>query len=84
MARARPAIQIELVPSDTLSNLLEREADIAVRMLRPTQGGLIARHRADGSVGFSLTSSCSPPPAARPGSKPHLAGAGSALTNRPR
>ena len=52
MARERPAIQIELVPSDTLSNLLEREADIAVRMLRPTQGGLIARHRADGPLGF--------------------------------
>ena len=47
LARAMPAIQVELVPSDTLSNLLEREADIAVRMVRPSQGALITRHIAD-------------------------------------
>lgn len=52
LARARPEIQIELVPSDQLSNLLEREADIAVRMLRPTQGTLITRHIADWPLGF--------------------------------
>ena len=34
---AHPQIQIELVPSDTTENLLFREADIAVRMYRPTQ-----------------------------------------------
>ena len=44
LARRHPQIQVELVPGDTLSNLLEREADIAVRMLRPTQGTLITRH----------------------------------------
>jgi DNA-binding transcriptional LysR family regulator len=52
LARRQPEIQIELVPSDTLSNLLEREADIAVRMLRPTQGTLITRHIADWPLGF--------------------------------
>lgn len=52
LARAHPQIQIELVPGDTLSNLLEREADIAVRMLRPTQGTLITRHIADWPLGF--------------------------------
>jgi DNA-binding transcriptional LysR family regulator len=38
-----PAIQIELVPTDSAENLLLREADIAVRMFRPTQLELIAR-----------------------------------------
>lgn len=52
LAEAHPEIQIELVPSDALSNLLEREADIAVRMLRPTQGTLITRHIADWPLGF--------------------------------
>jgi DNA-binding transcriptional LysR family regulator len=52
LARRHPEIQIELVPGDSLSNLLEREADIAVRMLRPTQGTLITRHIADWPLGF--------------------------------
>lgn len=52
LADAHPEIQIELVPSDQVSNLLEREADIAVRMLRPTQGTLITRHIADWPLGF--------------------------------
>lgn len=38
-----PGIQLELVASDAISNLLRREADIAVRMARPSQGSLIAR-----------------------------------------
>ena len=52
LARQHPEIQIELVPGDALSNLLEREADIAVRMVRPTQGTLITRHVADWPLGF--------------------------------
>ena len=52
LAQRHPQIQIELVPGDRLSNLLEREADIAVRMLRPTQGTLITRHIADWPLGF--------------------------------
>jgi DNA-binding transcriptional LysR family regulator len=52
LAQRHPQIQVELVPGDTLSNLLEREADIAVRMLRPTQGTLITRHIADWPLGF--------------------------------
>ncbi len=38
-----PAIALELVPSDSVENLLLREADIAVRMFRPTQQELITR-----------------------------------------
>ena len=39
-----PNIQIELVASNTISNLLRREADIAVRMVRPSQGSLVAKN----------------------------------------
>ncbi len=38
-----PQVAIELVPSDSVENLLLREADIAVRMFRPTQLDLIAK-----------------------------------------
>jgi DNA-binding transcriptional LysR family regulator len=44
---AEPGLQIELVASNALSNLLRREADIAVRMVRPTQQTLVARKLAD-------------------------------------
>ena len=36
-------IQVELVVSNTVSDLLRREADIAIRMVRPTQSSLVAR-----------------------------------------
>jgi DNA-binding transcriptional LysR family regulator len=42
-----PGIQVELVASNQLSNLLRREADIAVRMVRPAQASLVARKLAD-------------------------------------
>ena len=38
-----PDIQVELVSSNQVSNLLRREADIAIRMVRPDQNTLIAR-----------------------------------------
>ena len=38
-----PAIAIEIVPSDSIENLLLRESDIAIRMFRPTQLELIAK-----------------------------------------
>ena len=47
---AEPEIAIELVPSDESRNLLFREADIAIRMYRPTQLDLVARHLGD--IGF--------------------------------
>ena len=39
----QPGIQIELVVTNTVSDLLRREADIAIRMIRPTQSSLVAR-----------------------------------------
>mgnify|MGYP000370166228 CR=1 FL=1 len=47
MRLALPDVQVDLVASNAVSNLLRREADIAVRMLRPTQGSLVARKLAD-------------------------------------
>lgn len=43
MRSALPEIQVELVASNEVSNLLRREADIAVRMVQPDQSTLIAR-----------------------------------------
>jgi len=47
LRKAMPAIQIELVVSNEVSNLLQREADIALRMVRPQQASLVARKIAD-------------------------------------
>ena len=47
LQQAEPGIQIELVASNQISNLLRREADIAVRMVRPAQGSLVARKLGD-------------------------------------
>ena len=44
---AEPGIAVELVASNQLTNLLRREADIAVRMVRPAQASLVAKKLAD-------------------------------------
>ncbi|GAB1478722.1 LysR family transcriptional regulator [Paracoccaceae bacterium] len=49
---AEPGIEIDLVASDETGNLLYREADIALRMYRPTQEGTFARHLADLPTAF--------------------------------
>lgn len=43
MRLALPEVQVELVASNAVSNLLRREADIAVRMVQPEQATVIAR-----------------------------------------
>ncbi|NML15978.1 LysR family transcriptional regulator [Azohydromonas sp. G-1-1-14] len=47
LQEAEPGIEVELVASDQVSNLLRREADIALRMVRPEQGSLVARRIAE-------------------------------------
>ncbi len=47
-----PALSLELVASDQTENLLRREADLAVRMYRPTQNDLIAKKVADLPIGI--------------------------------
>lgn len=41
--QTEPDIQLELAPNDSTENLLFHEADIAIRMYRPTQDDVIAR-----------------------------------------
>ncbi|MDE4134527.1 LysR family transcriptional regulator [Phaeobacter sp. QD34_3] len=54
---AEPGIELELVPSDASESLVFRAADIAVRMYRPTQLDIVARHVADLPLGiFAATS----------------------------
>ncbi|MGR3594067.1 MAG: LysR family transcriptional regulator [Limimaricola soesokkakensis] len=48
--RAEPRIRIEVVVSNALSDLSRREADIAVRNVRPTEPDLIARRVRDASA----------------------------------
>lgn len=45
-----PGIQIEVLASNEIKNLLQREADIAVRMVAPAQAALIARRIGDLAV----------------------------------
>ena len=55
LARLRaeePLIALELVPSDSTTNLLYREADIAVRMFRPGQLDLVTRYLGDMPLGI--------------------------------
>ncbi|MBC7995787.1 MAG: LysR family transcriptional regulator, partial [Rhizobacter sp.] len=47
LGAAEPGIQVELVVSDEINNLLRREADIAVRLVRPAQDSLVAKKLAD-------------------------------------
>jgi len=50
--RTYPEISIELVLSNRVENLLKREADLAVRMVQPTQAALIARKIGDSPIGL--------------------------------
>ena len=43
MRLALPEVQVELVVSNEVSNLLRREADIALRMVQPDQATLVAK-----------------------------------------
>ena len=42
-----PGIEVEIVASNLVENLLRRDADIAVRMVKPVQNELVARKVAD-------------------------------------
>ena len=51
LRQQEPGIEIELVATNQLTNLLRREADIALRMLRPAQASLVARKLGDIGIG---------------------------------
>ncbi|MCR5878195.1 LysR family transcriptional regulator [Phenylobacterium sp. J367] len=50
-----PKIDVELVTTNKLEDLSRREADIAVRMARPTQNNLVAKKIGELGVGFYAT-----------------------------
>lgn len=52
LRRAHPTLAIELVLSNAVSDLLQRQADIAVRMVEPTQQALVARRVGAVTLGF--------------------------------
>ncbi|WP_305985144.1 LysR family transcriptional regulator [Roseibium sp. MMSF_3544] len=52
LRKSAPGIRPELLPSNDIKDLLSREADIAVRHVRPEQPELIARHVADLPTGL--------------------------------
>lgn len=43
LCRARPELHVELVATNRTEDLLRRDADVAVRMLEPTQAGLVRK-----------------------------------------
>lgn len=51
MRLALPEITVELVVSNAVSNLLKREADIALRMVQPDQGSVIAKRVGQVTIG---------------------------------
>jgi DNA-binding transcriptional LysR family regulator len=49
---SHPGLEVELALSNRSDDLLRREADLAVRMVRPTQAGLVARKIGDVRIGL--------------------------------
>lgn len=47
-----PGLEVELALSNRNDDLARREADLALRMVRPTQSGLVARKLADVRIGL--------------------------------
>ncbi|HWK63723.1 MAG TPA: LysR family transcriptional regulator [Rhizobiaceae bacterium] len=52
-----PGIEVEIVASNQVENLLRRDADIAVRMVKPVQNELVARKVADLQLAVCAASS---------------------------
>src|SRR5690349_12272154 len=52
---SHPGIDVELVLSNRNEDLTRRDADVAVRMVRPTQNSLVAKKVGDVKLGFHAT-----------------------------
>jgi len=66
LRRRHPRLAVALSPNNRNEDLLRREADIAVRMVRPEQGALVARRIGDIELGLHVRSDLiarRPPPA---------------------
>ncbi|WP_228768259.1 hypothetical protein [Limnohabitans sp. DM1] len=44
MRQTLPDVVVDLLVSNSVSNLLMREADMALRMVRPEQRSMVAKH----------------------------------------
>src|SRR6185369_8415816 len=55
LRRANPELSVELVLSNRIDDLLQRSADIAVRMVRPTQKALVAKRIGGIELGLHAT-----------------------------
>lgn len=47
-----PELELELAATDVIDDLLRRDADVAIRMTRPTQDGLVSRRVGRVTLGF--------------------------------
>lgn len=52
LRQAHPELSLELSPSNALDDLLQRKADVAVRMVRPAQQALVSRRIGAFAVGL--------------------------------
>lgn len=52
LRESNPGIRVHIVASNDLQNLIQRDADIAIRHVRPEQPDLIARHVGDFHAGL--------------------------------
>ncbi|MGB3339220.1 MAG: LysR family transcriptional regulator [Devosia sp.] len=52
LRQQHPQLAVELVLSNAVDDLLQRKADIAIRMVRPEQQALVARHIGAFAIGF--------------------------------
>ena len=50
LARTAPGLVVDVVATNAVSDLQRREADLAIRHLRPDGGDLVARHLGDGTA----------------------------------
>jgi DNA-binding transcriptional LysR family regulator len=53
-----PGIEVEVLASNSMSDLRRREADIAIRNVRPTQNDLVAKRLPDDQAVFFATPAC--------------------------
>lgn len=52
LRRRHPALELELMLSDRIDDVIAREADIAIRLAEPTQGALLGRRLPPIELGF--------------------------------
>ena len=58
LRQLEPGIRVEVIASDTASDLTQREADIALRHFQPTEPNLIAKKIGDSVMQFYATPEC--------------------------